>query len=71
MNQPEIPETATHERDGDYYRIKNDRVQTFYADRDQWGDCEESTDIEMWTAELTLISSDNDEVARTEGEKRS
>jgi hypothetical protein len=61
MNQPEIPETSTYIRDGDYYRIKNQRVQTFYADREQWEDCSQAEDVKMWIAELTPISSANDQ----------
>ena len=52
MEKQDIPEGATHERDGYYYKVAS-TVQ--YMDHGEWVDCQDPRDFVGWLCELTPL----------------
>ena len=49
----DIPNDATHSRDGDFYRVTN-KVQ--YFEHQEWIDCKDCFDLSGWLDELEPLN---------------
>ena len=53
MAKLEIPADATHERDGDLYKV-GEKVQ--YLEYGEWHDCKDCLDLTGWLEELRPLN---------------